>query len=62
MAGDNLVGMLDAEADRDGSVLRVHAVHEDEPFSRSLRAEVEEQIRDLAKWLGLEIDRTEEPD
>jgi len=54
--GDNLVGKLDAEADGDGGVLRVHAVHEDEPFTRSLRAEVEHEIRDLAKWLELEVE------
>ena len=54
--GDRLVGKLDAEADRRGGVLRVHAVHEDEPFAPAMREEVEQEIRGLAAWLGLEIE------
>jgi len=54
--GDNLVGKLDAEADRDGGVLRVHAVHEDEPFTKAMRADVDREVRDLATWLELEIE------
>jgi uncharacterized protein YcaQ len=53
---DNLVGKLDAEADREGGVLRVHAVHEDEPFTKAMRADVDREIRDLATWLELEIE------
>ncbi|HET8604472.1 MAG TPA: crosslink repair DNA glycosylase YcaQ family protein, partial [Marmoricola sp.] len=52
--GDRLVGKLDAEADRRGGCLRVHAVHEDEPFTTAMRADVEQEIRDLARWLDLE--------
>jgi uncharacterized protein YcaQ len=54
--GDDLVGKLDAEADREGGILRVHAVHEDEPFTRAMHADVDREIRDLAKWLELEIE------
>jgi uncharacterized protein YcaQ len=54
--GDKLVGKLDAEADRPGGVLRVHAVHEDQPFTRAMRADVDREVRDLAAWLELEIE------
>jgi uncharacterized protein len=51
--GDRLVGKLDATADRKASALRVHAVHEDVPFSFAVTRAVERQIGDLADWLGL---------
>ena len=57
LSGDRLVGKLDATADRRGGVLRVDAVHEDGRWTKKLRAEVDREIRDLAGWLGLEIDR-----
>ena len=53
--GDRLVGKLDAVADRKASVLRVNAIHEDVPFSRAVTAGVEEEIDDLAGWLGLDV-------
>ena len=53
--GDRLVGKVDASADRKAGVLRVDAVHEDEPFSRALRAEVDREIEDLATWLELDL-------
>jgi uncharacterized protein len=53
--GDRLVGKLDATADRDIGVLRVDAVHRDEPFSPVLTAAVDQEIRDLARWLGLDL-------
>jgi uncharacterized protein len=55
--GDRLVGKLDAAAERDEGVLRVDAVHEDEPFSRVMKAAVDAEIEDLATWLGLEVMR-----
>jgi hypothetical protein len=51
--GDRLVGKLDAIADRKASVLRVHAIHEDVPFSPAMTAAVEKEIQNLATWLGL---------
>ena len=42
--GDRLVGKLDATADRNAGVLRVDAVHEDEPFDAATRAAVEAEI------------------
>ena len=53
--GDRLVGKLDAIADRKASVLRVHAIHEDASFSRTITAAVRKEIEDLANWLGLEV-------
>nr|WP_284289084.1 hypothetical protein [Angustibacter aerolatus] len=35
-------------------VLRVHALHEDAPFTAAVRASVHDEIADLARWLGLE--------
>ncbi len=51
---DRLVGKLDATADRGAGVLRVTALHEDEPLTADVRAAVEAEIDDLARWLGLE--------
>lgn len=56
LAGDRLVGKLDAAADRDAGVLRVHAVHRDVPFSARLADDVEREIAELADWLELELD------
>ncbi len=53
--GDRLVGKIDAAADRKAGVLRVDAVHEDEPFTKSLTAAVHRELRDLASWLQLEL-------
>jgi uncharacterized protein YcaQ len=49
------VGKLDAKADRKQGVLRVFAVHEDEPFDEALAGAVEGEIADLARWLSLEV-------
>jgi uncharacterized protein len=56
LRGDQLVGKLDATADRPAGVLRVHALHQDKPFSRATSAAVNREIRDLATWLGLDLD------
>jgi uncharacterized protein YcaQ len=53
--GDRLVGKLDATADRKSGVLRVDAIHEDEPFSPAMTAAVQDEIKDLADWLELEL-------
>lgn len=52
--GDRFVGKLDAKADRKAGVLQVHAVHEDDPFTASVAADVDAEVRELARWLGLE--------
>lgn len=57
LVGDRLVGKLDATADRRSGVLRVDAVHEDEPFDADTSAAVDREIDDLAVWLGLDLSR-----
>ncbi len=53
--GDRLIGKLDATADRDAGVLRVDAIHEDRPFTRSMAAAVHGEIEDLADWLDMDL-------
>ncbi len=53
--GDSLVGKLDAAADRKAGVLRVAAIHEDEPFTPETTEGVHAEVRELAAWLGLEV-------
>jgi uncharacterized protein len=53
--GDRLVGKLDATADREAGVLRVNAIHQDEPFDRAMTAAVQSEIEDLARWLELDL-------
>ena len=55
--GDRLVGKLDATADHRHGVLRVDAVHDDVGLNQTASDEVEAEIRALASWLGLELDR-----
>jgi uncharacterized protein len=54
--GDRLVGKLDAAADRAAGVLRVHALHEDVPFTKAMTKAVQHEIEALADWLGLELE------
>ena len=56
---DRLVGKLDAKADREDGVLRVAAIHRDVPFSKAMTAAVDREIRDLARWLELELELPE---
>jgi uncharacterized protein len=50
---DRLVGKVDAAADREVSVLRVHAIHEDVRFTRTMAKAVQAELEDLASWLRL---------
>ena len=50
---DRLVGKVDAAADRKTSVLRVHAIHEDVRFTRTMTKAVQSELEDLASWLEL---------
>jgi uncharacterized protein len=52
---DRLVGKLDAQADRKTGRLVVNAVHEDAPFTKRVRQDVDREIASLADWLGLEL-------
>jgi uncharacterized protein len=51
--GDRLVAKVDATADRKASVLRVHAIHEDVKFTRTMTKAVQAELEDLASWLEL---------
>ena len=53
--GDTLVGKLDATADRKAGVLRVDAIHRDVTFDAATTAAVDGEIKDLARWLELEL-------
>ena len=53
--GDRLAGKLDATADRQAGVLRVRAIHQDAPFTKTMTAAIGRQIQDLADWLRLEL-------
>lgn len=51
---DQLVGKVDATADRKTAQLHVHAVHRDVPFTRAMTAAVNAELDALATWLGLD--------
>jgi uncharacterized protein YcaQ len=53
--GDRLVGKLDATAEQKDGVLRVHAVHEDTDWTKSMAAAIDHEINDLAGWLELDL-------
>jgi uncharacterized protein YcaQ len=53
--GDRLVGKLDAFADRNAGVLRVHAIHQDVPFTKTVTAAIDREIKELARWLELDL-------
>ena len=51
---DQLIGKVDAKADRKASVLRVNEIHEDVKFGRTMTKAVQAELEDLASWLGLD--------
>jgi uncharacterized protein YcaQ len=53
--GDRLVGKVDASADRAAGELRVAALHRDVEFTATMSAAVDREIRDLARWLDLDL-------
>jgi uncharacterized protein YcaQ len=50
---DQLIGKVDATADRRAGVLRVDVVHRDVRFTRATTAAVRAELDALASWLGL---------
>lgn len=54
--GDALVGKVDATADIRRGVLRVDAIHEDEPFPEERSEAVRDELSSLAACLDLEVD------
>lgn len=55
--GEQLVGKLDAKADRKAGVFVVNAVHEDVAFGKAITRAVDAEIENLASWLELEVVR-----
>jgi uncharacterized protein YcaQ len=53
--GDQLVGKVDAGADRKAGVLNVDAIHEDVPFTAGMTSAVHHELADLARWLQLDL-------
>jgi uncharacterized protein YcaQ len=51
---DQLVGKVDAAADRTGNRLDVNAIHQDLRFTRPMTAAVKAELKALASWLGLD--------
>jgi uncharacterized protein len=51
---EQLIGKVDAIADRAGSVLRVNAIHPDVRFTRTMTAAVRAELDTLAHWLDLD--------
>jgi uncharacterized protein len=58
--GDQLVGKLDATAVRDEGVLRVDAIHADGEWSAAMVSALEDELRSLGEWLGLEPEFAED--
>ena len=54
--GDELVGKLDATADRKAGVLRINALHPDVELTPALEAAIDAEIADLADWLELALE------
>jgi uncharacterized protein len=50
---DRLFGKVDATADRKTSVLRLHAIHGDVRFTRTMAKAAQAELEELASWLGL---------
>jgi uncharacterized protein len=52
---DRLIGKIDATADRGAGVLRVDAIHEDEPFTKVATQAIRRELKELARWLELDL-------
>jgi uncharacterized protein YcaQ len=53
--GDRLIGKVDATTDHTQGVLRVDAIHQDEPFSKTITEKVIRELTDLATWLEVDL-------
>jgi uncharacterized protein YcaQ len=53
--GDRLVGKVDATTDQKRGVLRVDAIHQDVPFSKTMTESVARELGDLATWLDVDL-------
>jgi hypothetical protein len=48
-------GQLDATAGRQAGLLRVHAIYQDAPFTKTMTTAIGREVEDLADWLRLEL-------
>ena len=55
LRGDRLIGKLDAAADHAVGALRIHALHLDTAPTPPLTRDVDRELRDLARYLDLEL-------
>jgi uncharacterized protein YcaQ len=55
--GDQMVGKLDATADRKNGVFTVNAIHQDVEFTPEMAEAVNAEIAGLAAWLHLDLRR-----
>lgn len=51
--GEELVGKIDAAADRKTGCLHVHAIHQDTPFTPPMKDAIDAELTALATWLTL---------
>ena len=58
--GDELVGKLDATADRKAGVFRVNAIHPDIEITPAMEAAIDAELHDLADWVGLPLERPDD--
>ncbi len=54
--GDRLVGKVDATTDLPSFLLRVHRIHEDEPFTPALRDRLRAELESLAEMLRVQLE------
>ena len=54
LLGDRIVGRVDLKADRQGSVVQVKAAYAEPGAPEETAAELAEELRELARWLGLD--------
>ena len=58
--GDELVGKLDAFADRKAGALRSTTIHPDTEITPMMEAAIDAEIADLADWLNLALERPDD--
>jgi hypothetical protein len=57
LRNERLIGKIDGRSDRDAGRFLLHRIHEDVPFDRATRADVDAELEAFAGWMGLEVVR-----
>ena len=57
LRNERLIGKIDGRSDRDAGRFVLHRIHEDVPFDRATRADVDTELEAFARWMGLEVVR-----